>query len=624
LAKTRSTLALLLLLLFLVAGSTGSIASCQELAYEFEVDGLGMVAFTFIVGDEWILSKPFMIGYTLSIEGNGSVIGVLRLVFRCEDVVSSSEHLLGYLGGKERLSSFIAIRPTASLLHCEKDYLVLEPVLLLYKIGNGNSSSRQYSYRLSPVMVKLVKPLEAVRTGSCRVSIGNDTALELCVESVQPWTLDSTAKLLVSLRSTKALENVVVGVKAGEWVLASRIVDLTATSTRAWFFVEQKVVAALWRENGTLTLTVYAKADRVSVETPLEVVLEKPNVSLLVDVKPLELVAGVPNTVEVRITNAWTKAVVVRGVELVLNETKTWIEVGETLASLASLAVKHKVLVNKTGVSSLEVRVCYVAGVGVHGCIEKRVKVRIVSPLKILSLESSTVEANETVKVTVLSLIESNNATLIACPVNGGKPIVLAKGVYLGKTTPTILEAKARLEPGDYLVKIVDEHGYESNPLKLRVVKPAQAAEAEFRIIVVPLQTSVAAGGVAEIRVVVSPPRTTTFKLYRLVGMPQPQWVLEHILEAVEESPGVFMVKYRAPSKPGTYTYKLVAKVNGAKKEARFTLEVEEQKRASLQLGPLQEAMQARRLLPDWILLALIGVSMAGGLLLFRRYSRGA
>ena len=611
--------------MFLVAGSTGSIASCQELAYEFEVDGLGMVAFTFIVGDEWVLSKPFMIGYTLSIEGNGSVIGVLRLVFRCGDVVSSSEHLLGYLGGKERLSSFIAIRPTASLLHCEKDYLVLEPVLLLYKIGNGNSSSRQYSYRLSPVMVKLVKPLEAVRTGSCRVSIGNDTALELCVESVQPWTLDSTAKLLVSLRSTKALENVVVGVKAGEWVLASRIVDLTATSTRAWFFVEQKVVAALWRENGTLTLTVYAKADRVSVKTPLEVVLEKPNVSLLVDVKPLELVAGVPNTVEVRITNAWTKAVVVRGVELVLNETKTWIEVGETLASLASLAVKHKVLVNKTGVSSLEVRVCYVAGVGVHGCIEKRVKVRIVSPLKMLSLEPSTVEANETVKVTVLSLIESNNATLIACPVNGGKPIVLAKGVYLGKTTPTILEAKARLEPGDYLVKIVDEHGYESNSLRLRVVKPKQAVEkeSEFKIMIVPLQTSVMAGGVAEIQVAVSPPQKPAFKLYRLVEMPKQQWVLEHILEVVEESKGIYTVRYKAPDKPGAYMYKLVVVVDGVEKETRFTLEVKEKKR-SLQLGPPQEATPPQQLLPDWTLPALIGVSIAGGLLLFRKYGRGA
>ena len=621
----KARLALTLLLLLLATGSAGGVAFCQELAYEFRVGEHGVAKFAFVVGDEWVLSKPLMIGYTLSIKGNVSVIGVLRLAFKCGDLVGSSDHLLGLLRPNEKLSSLIAVRPTVSLLYCaEEGYAMLEPTLLLYEVGSGNGTSKLHSYQLSPLIIKLVKPVEPIHTSSCRVSIANDTALELCIETAQPWTPTSTARLLVSLRSTKALENVAIGVRADGWLLASRIVDLTTTTAHAWFFVEQKVLAALWREGEKLTLTAYANANKLSVEAPLETMLGKPGVNLLVNVEPPELVAGVPNTVEVRITNAWTKTVVVKGVELALNETKLWVKVGKKLPSLNSLTVKREVVVNKTGTVTLEVKVYYVAGIGISGHVERRVDIRIASPLKILSLEPSTIKANETAKAIALSLIGSSNATLLAYQAGSRKPIVLAKGLHLSKGTPTTLKFTARLKPGDYLVKLVDEHGYESNPLKLRVVKPAQAAEAELRIIVVPLQTSVAAGGVAEIRVVVSPPRTTTFKLYRLVGMPQPQWVLEHILEAVEESPGVYTVKYRAPSKPGTYTYKLVAKVNGAKKEARFTLEVEEQKRGSLQLGPLQEAMQARRLLPDWILLALIGVSMAGGLLLFRRYSRGA
>lgn len=619
LGKARLVLALLTLL-SLLASFTSSIASCQELVYEFGVEGLGVVKFALVVDDEWVFSKPFMVGYALSIEGNSSVIGVLRLVFKCGDTVSSNDYLLGLVGKGERLSSLIAVRPTASLLHCEEDYVVLEPTLLLYKLGDG--LSKQYSYPLSPLIVKLVKSVESTHTSSCRVSVENGTALELCIETVQPWTPTSTARLLVSLHSTKALEDVVVGVRVGEWLLASRIVDLTTASARAQFFVEQRILAALWRGDGSLTLTGYAKAGKLYVETPLEIVLEKPNVRLLVDVETSKLVAGVPSTVVVRITNAWTKSVVVKGVELVFNETKLWFEVGEKLATLDSLTVEREVVVNKTGTTTLEVRVCYAAGLGVSGCVEKRVNVEIASPLKILSLEPSIVEANKTIRVTVLSLIDSHNATLLAYPAGGGKPIVLAKGLYLGRNIPATFELVARLEPGEYLVKIVDEHGYESNPLRLKVVESKPTGE--YRIAVIPLQTSAVTGEIVEVRVAISPPRNATFKLYRLVEMPKPQWVREHILEVVEESSGTYVVRYRAPSRPGTYTYKLVVAVNGVEKEAQFTLEVEKRESRNLQLSPLQEIISSQQLLPNWLLYTLIATSITFGLILFRRYGRGA
>jgi len=614
----------LLAMLFLAIFSTGNTVLCQELAYEFEVDGIGVVEFTFVVNDEWVLSKPLIVGYTLSVEGNsensGSVISVLKMVFKCGDVVDSNEYLLGSIKAGGKLSGFIVVKPVTSLLYCEEDYVVLEPHLLLCKAGNKFS---QYSYQLAPLIVKLTRSAEATytSTSSCRVSIENSTAtaLEFCIETVQPWTPASVARVLVLLRSTKALEDVAVGIRAGKWILASRILDLAATSAHARFSIDQRALAALWRENRSLTLTGYARVGKLYVEVPLEIVFEKPSVRLLVDLKPQKLVAGVPSTIAIRITNVWTKAVVVKGVELVFNETKLWFNVGKKLAIFDSLTVKRRIVVNRTGATTLGVKIYYDVGMGISGCIEKEISVEVASPLKILSLEPSVVEVNKTIRITALSLIGSHNATLLAYPVNGGEPIVLAKDLHLN-STPTTLELIARLEPGEYLVKIVDEHGYKSNSLRLRVVKSKYSVEEEPKIMVVPLQTSAMIGEVVEVRVAVSPPRNTTFKLYRFVGRSKSPWTLERILEVVEVAPGVYTVKYRAPSKPGIYMYKLVVTVDGVEKETEFTLKVEEKEG---RLGLPQKTISPH-LLPDWILLTLVAMSTVFGLILFKKYSRGA
>ena len=620
----RAKLLPILLLLLVLAGVSIVKASCQELAYELRLGEKGVVDFTLVIGDEWSLSKPLMIGYSLAVKSNVSIIGVLRLVAKCGDKVSFNDYLLGLAEPQGRLSGLITAKPTTSLLSCTGNgYVVLEPTLMLYELGGVNGSNRVYSYRLSPLIVKLLNSTEPIQIASCRVSIANGTALELCAETLQPWTPLSSARVLLSLRSTRALESVTVGVKADGWLLSSRVVDLSATSAHTWVFVGQQVLAALWREGRELTLTAYADANKLLVEAPLKIMLKEPSIGLMVDVKPLELVAGVPSTIEITISNTGIKDVLIKKIELLVNETKSIVEVDRKVSSLGSVTVKHRVLVNKTGHVNLTVKVHYVVSMGIPGTVEKKLDLKIVSPLKILAIEPVVVGVNGSVKVLAISQVGSNNATLLAYPINGGSAVILARGLQLNRGAQSVLEFSARLRPGEYLVKLVDEHGYESNPLKLKVIKLTQAKKTELNIVVTPLQLTVEANKVAEVRVVVSPPQNATFKLYRLVEMPKPQWLLERLLDVVEESPGVYIIKYKAPSKTGVHVYKLIVKANGVEKEATFTLKVEEPTRTSFQLQLAQQLTKTQSLLPNWALFALIGVSIAGGAVLFRKYSRG-
>ena len=629
--NTHKLLYTSILALLLLLSTTHTTANTMDY-YDLVINGV-LIRLSLGVYNK-VLNNIVILKYTVSIKPIVSKVNrsILKLVLEVNTLnknlgsTLSSKFLILITNNLNKQINKTGVILVPTPCFSSKCNIILKPKLIV----SYSNSTRYFNLRPIAMKIKLSRDSIAL-TGKCVCSDDPKEPIELCILTNHRFRgIHAYIPLNISLRIMKrGLHEYLVKVLSNNTLLYSRLIRINKSlvTTLKIPIINTEVVG-----NNTLPLTIKLcnREGREVLKTTLNVIfevsIEKPEVRIVVEPRFGFITDIFRSSILVRNINEVPMRV--KNVELVINGSKYGvISINEELSPNTYIVKNLSFKLNKTG----KYLVSFVINYEVLGKLRSlsivSKPILVLNPIH-LGTYSRTYNYGEDVEVEVTAFRPLSNVFLLILRNNS-----VVKHIFIGDfDLPSCRSVTiTNLKPGNYSIIAASNGIRLSNTLSVVIInktKVKMRSEVYGKTLTKSKGTPYIGAFTIElinstvapksnVKLVVKLPSNVgllSFKLFRYERKFQPPWILQPLAKVREISRNTYELIFKAPSKVGTYTYRLDILTDKINHTRTFTVRVV--------TNSLSTARVPSSLLKNEFLYPLIGTIALASILLFRRYSR--